>query len=239
MPAKSTTNSLNVPRMIRSLLLALFFLPFTAAAQFGVSYQYQLHQTAAWSAALAEALGRNNVDFLPNGHRYEVDYWLKVLPENRLEIMPALTYATADYTLDRDRWQLRSYGAALNINLYPLDWAGDCDCPVWSKSEPVFKKGFFLQLSPGWRSTTFEHDRTVGNQTTTAGGKQQNGYLGAGAGLDIGLSDLITLSPLVRYVHVFDAAWPGLVGPAEEPATVDGNFSQWEFGVRLGIRLDQ
>ena len=225
--------------MLRPLLFLLTLLPCSAFAQFGVSYQYQIHQADDWNSVVSAFLGVNDAEFLTSGHRVEVDYWFKALPDYRLEMMPALTYSRATYTNSSTDWQLTTIGLQLNTNLYPFDLEGDCDCPVWSKSEPVFKKGFFVQLSPGVRnvgtSRTVREDsggQVVGSANALVP------FLGLGAGMDIGFSDLITVSPLVRYVRAFSTEWPELVDlPGSLPYA--GDLSMWEFGVRLGIRLDQ
>lgn len=226
---------------MRPLLFAFLLSPFAAFAQFGVSYQYQLYQVDDWNTVLGEALDVPAGGFLPTGHRYELDYWIKALPDYRLELMPALSYAEANYQFEGTTWRLRTIGVQLNTNIYPFDWEGDCDCPVWSKSEPVFKKGFFLQLSPGLRQVRTDRQTRDGGGTggpVAADASALVPHLGVGAGLDIGLSDLLTLSPLVRYVHAFSVEWPQLIdGPSAEPYT--GTLGQWEIGLRVGVRLDQ
>ena len=224
---------------MRPLLFALLLLPLSAFAQFGVSYHYQLYQAEDWNDVVSEAIGVDDADFLSSGYRVEVDYWFKALPDYRVEMMPALTYSNATYNSETADWQLQTFGLQVNTNIYPFDFEGDCDCPVWSKREPVFKKGFFLQVSPGLRYVLT--DRTI----TDAPGSVAVGnsgavtpFVGIGAGLDIGFSDLITVSPLVRYVRAFGTEWPNLVdSPGGAPFA--GSLSQWEFGMRLGIRLDQ
>jgi hypothetical protein len=68
--------------------------------------------------------------------------------------------------------------------------------------------------------------------------------LGAGLGFDIGVSNLVTITPLVNYHYYFGATWDGLAQQLGEeqnhPESFETtNLQQFFAGIRVGIRLDQ
>ncbi|MEM1217192.1 MAG: hypothetical protein AAGJ82_15965, partial [Bacteroidota bacterium] len=128
-----------------------------------------------------------------------------------------------------------------NTNFYVLDFEGDCDCPTFSKQGPGLQKGLFLQLSPGWSyfSQTL-NDNLFGVQVTD---NISAFNFGLGLGLDLGLSDLVTITPQVGFRYYPSVEWPALgdespiILPTEIQA--ESSLQQLTAGLRLGIRLDQ
>ncbi|NND09505.1 MAG: hypothetical protein HKN87_24305 [Saprospiraceae bacterium] len=163
-----------------------------------------------------------------SGYDVGIHYWLR-LPEHRIEFYPEITYANfsrseptspADRPIDIDR-----YGLALPISLYPFDFRGDCDCPTFSKQNDLFKKGFFLQLVPSF----YQVHSSFTDQPTAKTWKSQAG-LAIGAGLDIGISDLVTISPLLHYY----------IEVLQTKSTSEGPLGEQEFrfGIRVAFRPD-
>ena len=221
------------------------------AAQFGVHGYYQTQQTPDWNATLTTVLsGKQNVDFLERGYRFGVDYWSKPIEDLRITVTPGISVARSTSELTNEAalqpapvdFSLLQIGLNLPINVYPFDLYGDCDCPTWSQSEPFLKKGFFFQVMPAVYHNTYRARFVGAGEAAGASNQNVNFALGAGAGLDIGFSDLITLSPTVRYVQHFGKQWTNLpfLLAQNEPATQEfrSDLRAWEFGMRLGIRLD-
>ena len=72
--------------------------------------------------------------------------------------------------------------------------------------------------------------------------------LRGGIGIDIGLSDFLTLTPIVQANYTFDAAWPNLQeGPEQFSPDYDPTITsalsdsplQWMAGLRIGLRFDE
>ena len=181
-----------------------------------------------------------------NGYKIAVDYWFRLKPV-RIEFLPELGFSsfqsdlfepTASSPLDS---RFSSLHFQANINIYPLDFVGDCDCPTFSKSEPIFQRGFFLQIAPGvqYQSIIFNPD---GN--TRFAFDAFNYSLAGGIGLDIGVSDFITVTPYAKYWYFFEVDYalandfrPFEIDPTEQ--FVNGTANQIEAGLRLGFRFDQ
>ena len=132
-----------------------------------------------------------------------LEYWWKPM-ERRLEIMPELIYGWHE-TLTPDLSQgspisSESYNASILINVraYPMDFNSDCDCPTFSKDGNFFTKGFYVELGPGVHYTKHEA-LTPTIQVPVHNSSNTSWRVHAGVGLDIGLSNLITLNPFFSY----------------------------------------
>ena len=236
---------------MKTLFLSLLTLSSVGlAAQFGISGYYQNFTATEWETVLGNMNpGKESLPFVRQGFRVGVDYWLKPFENTRIILMPELSYSRSEESsftqispfVSRS-YQYHSAGLSLPVNIYLFDLEGDCDCPTWSKSEPFFKKGLFLQVMPGGHFNRYRFQRIDDDQSLLAARSTDiNFSLGAGAGLDVGLSDLITLSPTVRYVYHFDKWWGNLdeIGPLIDPSPdYSADPAGWEVGIRLGIRLD-
>lgn len=148
-------------------------------AQFGVGLHYISAEVESGSQMVNA-----------NGYGAGINYWLR-LKNVRMEFFPEVTYSRLTSlpletlpSANLDRWAM-----AVPVSFYPLDFKGDCRCPTFSKQNDLVKKGLFLQLVP-----MVQHERT-----DQPSGWHLNFGLGLGTGLDIGISDLITLTPLVQY----------------------------------------
>jgi hypothetical protein len=215
-----------------------------AFAQFGVSGYYT--HTGFSGDYAGVYLNRGWDEARPtDGYRLALDYWFR-LKKPRVEFLPTLSYTKGttfelsdeDTTLGRLGYQHFSF--FLNTNIYLFDLAGDCGCPTFSKGGPALQKGLFLQVGPG---VTYERRQTTaldadgplisGSSSSTHWGLQ------AGLGLDIGISDLITLTPLVglRYYP----SGPTLYDIPRQPEAMNLDEPRtWQYfgGLRLGFRLD-
>jgi hypothetical protein len=172
-----------MPRLFTFLLLLCSV---TGFAQLAVSTSANFHQTR-WD--INDESVENFLDWKV-GNEVAVGYWFR-LPEKRVEFLPTVYFAsssTDDNVVDRTQIQLREYGFEFKVNVYPFDFGGDCDCPTFGKQGPQLEKGFYIQLSPGYavydlNGEGFEFGS--GNGIT----------YGGGIGLDIGLSNLLTITP--------------------------------------------
>jgi len=223
------------------LLLVCSLWAFVAHAQFGINSSFRFNNAPKWNFT---STANNNVVELPgNNFAFGLDVWLP-LKGIRLDLLPELNYAryTAE-VVDLGKLENQMGSVFLNFNLYFLDMKGDCKCPTFSKSGGLLNKGLFLQVSPGW--TVFQAKVDLFNG---AGARSRSfaPSIGLGMGLDMGLSDKITLTPFGGVRYYPQAKWFGL----EESLQLDpgaGNYTvanvsaltQIYAGLRLGFRFEQ
>ena len=124
-----------------------------------------------------------------NGYEVAVNYWFR-LPKKRVEFLPTLYYASGG-----DNLNASELGFQFKTNFYLFDFGTDCDCPTFGKQGPQLQKGFFLQLSPGI---------AIYHQELAAGMVESNNIavtLGGALGVDIGVTNLLTLTPIIGLRH--------------------------------------
>lgn len=240
-----TNTSLSRKKILFSFLVLSLFFPNLVKAQFGINAGYQVNQIDGW------ALNTNGItsDITGNGVAVGLDYWFR-LKNQRIEFLPELNYTSFESIhfenndfIDEVGFKIEFFSFYFNTNIYLLDFLGDCDCPTFSKQNNFFKKGFFIQISPGLTLPNFEY---TNDQASQSGSIQAN--IALGAGLDIGLTDLITLTPLIRARYQPNMEWNAtfpdpndLSNPDVNPpniGTPSANIVQYYAGLRLGIRLD-
>lgn len=173
-----------------------------------------------------------------------IDYWFKPFEDRRIEFTPTLLAGFDSYGLDLVGVDYLSLSFVPKAKIYPMDFEGDCDCPTFSKDGNFLTKGFFFELAPGviYSSHRFINMDDTAGPTIDRTASSIGWRVGLGAGVDIGVSDLITITP---YVH---QEWRSghVVGEAAEPAIADVDMlaessdiaSGLLIGLRLGVRLD-
>lgn len=192
-----------------------------------------------------QSYANDDHDLFGSGYEIGVNYWFR-LKNYRIEFLPEVTYAKSKTSnlstlVDAESHNLTRYNFNMNVQIYPLDFEGDCDCPTWSKDGNLVKKGFYWLLSPGISknsiSTTFSE----------ANGRPDDAYdmmtfrMGAGLGLDIGVGDLLTISPFAIYNINFGSAWltqETTYNANIEVAENDSSFNQLQIGIRMIFRPD-
>jgi len=213
-------------------------------AQFGMAVKYDRNAYREWNT------------FASNGKAHGSDitiglnYW-KSLKDKRLDFLPELTYtlkntySTTSGIIPSDQYELglQRIGFVFNTHVYPMDFGGDCNCPTFSKQNDFLKKGLFFILSPGVEY--FISDLKFN-------GEEQEGRsaiafkIGAGLGLDIGINNLITISPFVMINYypslISSDQWndvQSLLCPECDVVAIEntGNL-QTQFGLRLTFRPD-
>ena len=161
--------------------------------------------------------------------------------------MPELSYSTfkrvweiEDGTGVKEQINSNFLGLHLNTNFYIFEFKGDCNCPTFGKQGPDAKKGFFIQVAPGidYVFNSFKNSE----ETKTASDLVPS--IGLGIGIDFGLSNLITLTPVVKVHQYFGVEWDGLNtnfktnGPPISDELNKNNITQLFAGIRIGLRLD-
>jgi hypothetical protein len=223
------------------LALGFLFLVGPVFAQLGVNASYRFNNAREWNL-LNPANG--SVTELPSDNvAFGIDYAIR-FKGLRLEIVPEANYARYQVN-ETDFGQLnqQTFSGFLNFNLYLLDLKGDCDCPTFRKSGNVVAKGLYLTLSPGF--TVFEGKIEMLNGTRLSS-RTYAPSLAAGFGVDLGLSEKLTITPFGGFRYYPEARWFGL----EEALLLDPTIinyqtnnkspiSQIYAGLRLGFHLSR
>lgn len=221
------------------LLLAL--ISNNLSAQFGISGRYTKNTNKAWSDVYQDVSGDKNTLF-SSGIELGVNYWFR-LKNYRVEFLPEITYATSktDIRLSQvmlESHEKHSYHFNFNIQIYPLDFEGDCDCPTWSKDGNLIKKGFYWLFSPGIVQHSIATTPSAISSVFPEDSKMTSFRLGVGAGLDIGITDLFTVSPFAMYSINPSNEWASQVDLYQiYPVTIEkATINQWHAGIRLIFR---
>jgi hypothetical protein len=228
------------PRKAIIIICALSALFTAGSAQFGVRVKYNNQALPGWEPKVT-LLTKSDQSVLKNGYEAGVDYWFR-LKKRRVEFMPELAYGygttTFNSSQDLSSMNLRQLWANMHIQLYALDLEGDCNCPTFSKQGSGINKGLFFHITPGigWYQSKAEY--SVGDTYNTFNNSGSVFRIGGGIGLDMGFSDLLTVTPQISYYLTSEMA-SGLNGkdtPAEE--TTASYSRQLQFSLRFGFRPD-
>lgn len=222
---------------IKQTLVAVLLLFLTQGlySQIGARVLYNTNSYSGWNDFF-----RNDANLLANNDRVfsssvsvSLDYWFR-LRDQRIEFYPYISYhqASTDLAFANVDLGLRQIGGGVNAHFYVLDLLDDCDCPTFSKQGTFLKKGFFLLAGVGadFSTKAVNGDFRDGNFDATFQG---------GLGLDIGVTDIITLTPILRYKYYPDISWHELAPVfGLEANNVSTSAGQLGIGLRVGIRLD-
>lgn len=169
-------------RILNCFFIILLFLPLIGHGQFSLESRFNL----ATSASDEEVEGFNeHVDV-------SLHYWTR-LKNLRIEFYPGLIYQKY---LNADQ-NIQGFGITVPTAFYILDMINDCDCPTFSKNDYLIQKGLFLRAGPSYLKTTSAEEDF--KSVDIAAGE-------INIGLDLGVSDLLTLTPLLGYKQQF---YPG------------------------------
>ncbi len=185
---------INVARLTVGIIIFVWCGHFHAIGQVGISFKYADNQFTAAPPADDQS------SYMP---KIGINYWFR-LRDIRIEFLPEITVGYASKSLAEGQYQKLKLGVGGYVLIYPLDLMNDCDCPTFSKKNNLLKNGWFvgLMLNGGFLYDQFKPTANVDNIV------KQHGFIGAGAttGIDIGINDLVTLSP---YVQLTQHYYPG------------------------------
>jgi len=231
--------------MHRPFYLALFLCltHTTLFGQFGINGSYRWNQAADWVEQGPD--GQDRLELLADGYSVGIDYWFR-LKNLRVEFLPELNYARFHQSFSDGREStVQSLSLFFNTNFYLFDLLNDCDCPTFSKQDDTFRKGFFVQVSPGF-SYLMLAGQTIDQEAQSLAFENNDlaFSIGAAIGLDVGLSDLLTITPLAGLRYYPGAEWANLdqfTGgiPNREIAATRSSILQYYAGLRIGLRLGE
>ena len=214
----------------------LVFSTLSLSAQFGATVNYNSNQVSTdWMGVMG------STSELPTrgGYEAQLHYWFR-LPDNRVEFQPTVYYHGAGIGWSPGSTDFREIGFQFEVNVYPFDFMGDCGCPTFGKQGPQLQKGLFLQLSPGVarRSITASNPEPVDLASIDF-------TYGAGIGLDIGLSNVLTLTPIAsvrRGAATFDGSLDPLFNSSIQLLEGDegaATFTSYQVGLQVTFRFDE
>lgn len=222
--------------MILRFIFIAVILNFTGSliAQVGIQFNTNLHQLRYNGTVLS-------ADFEDDsqvGTELALNYWFR-LPKQRVEFLPTL-YAGFTPKLVEEQ-DIREFGAELKTNIYPFDFGGDCDCPTFGKQSPGLQKGLFIQLTLGYAVYNKPELSEVVSilSGVTSGETSTSGFtFGGGAGIDIGVTNFFTITPIVGIrrgtVNITDSVVSD--NPPFEPSEIKTTTIQ--AGIRATFRFD-
>lgn len=230
------------------IFFALVFIGQSVYGQIGIRTKYLKNGIDDDQTNFISKVGSID-DALSTGYGLGIDFWIR-LKTKRVEFLPELgiNYSQTSFETEITQYSLDYNYLYFNLNtrIYPMDFEGDCDCPTFSNQSTLIKKGFYFELSPGVGYYTSHYDSslpTVSNpegETSTATVDAFSYKIGVAVGLDIGLSNLLTINPYAMYNYHFGREYDIPVGKLS--TLIDSNsgniMSQLELGLRFAIRFD-
>jgi len=213
-----------------------------ASAQFGVRAKYNINTFSDWDTFLEENINGETDKIFPSNIELGIDYWFR-LKNHRIEFMPELAMGlntnTSFPAAGNTETSFSYFAFNLNTQIYAFDLTGDCDCPTFSKQGPSLNKGFFFTIAPGLIYNFKEISSEILSPTLES--NQINFRIGIGAGYDIGVNDLITITPSIQYNIVPSVTFEDLtiVQPAAtNTELLTTGLNQIQFQLRFGFRPD-
>lgn len=213
-------------------LLLLILCPLVSYGQFSANVKYLLGQ----SDILDEK------QFSQDGMQASLEYGFR-LKQKRLEFHPGIGYRST-WNKDAPEGYINSVDFDFNTAIYPFDFAGDCHCPTFSKDGELIKKGFFFEVSPGIAYQTLHRTKLQSDvypfpiERVNIKSSEIVFKIGAAAGLDIGISEQITITPMISMTWLSSEEWTGLNREAyTSEATLD-DYAYIGAGLRLAYKPD-
>lgn len=209
--------------MVKWLVLLIVGLaPALGYGQFGVNIKYLIGGS--------ETLDQVNIS--QDGVQASLEYGFR-LKKKRLEFHPGIGYRTSFNSSDFDGY-IYSIDFDFNTAIYPFDFGGDCNCPTFSKDGNIIKKGLFVEVSPGLSFQTLKRfDAWPFDPQNPQPSSDNNTLmkLSFGGGIDIGVSEAITITPLISYTLLSKADWSSLLSGYGIPTLDDQSY------LGLGLRM--
>jgi hypothetical protein len=218
------------------LIPLLVILPLLCFGQIGLRAAYGKSNFEQFKDQAYVLESNKNASFLGNATTFGIDYWFR-LKKRRIEFLPELAVTFyGNSTINTVQYKSNSIDFYFNTHIYLLDLAEDCNCPTFSKQGNTIKKGFFFHIAPMVKSfnlSSIDEIKSTKTSSLTAG-------IRAGFGLDIGINDLITVTPIVSYERSTMAVWKDMTAinqPDIEGQDILSNYSKLSAEVRLGLRF--
>ena len=225
-------------QFIASLLFLIIGLS-TIHAQYGIRLKYG-NQSGDLLDFATESFN-SSTDVQASNFEVGVDYWIKPW-DKRVEFTPELALGISNFDEAGTSLSTTSFSFILNTRFYPMDFGSDCDCPTFSKDGSFISKGFYFELSPGLSLHQNSLETSSWPQEREQFSSSSNTIaprLALGAGIDIGVSNLLTVNPFISYNLIAQNDFTDVLTEADELLDINGqdtNMRQLFFGLRLSFR---
>ncbi|MCC6723161.1 MAG: hypothetical protein IT258_01535 [Saprospiraceae bacterium] len=218
-------------KKVLTVSLSLIF-SLQCIGQVGIIAGYKTFNAPGFNDGLGAIL--DDTPYPIGGWQAGLDYWFR-LKKRRIEFMPELAFSRYVYSIQTSKMDLKQVGFHFNTAFYIFDLASDCNCPTFSKDGNMFGKGFFIELSPG---LVYMNNKVEGEflfePFYTKNSWAPGGSIGAG--LDLGFSDLFTITPIAR-LHYYPGVYSlAAFEPAEKPET---DLRQFFIGLRFRLHFKE
>ncbi len=223
------------------VLLSIFTLSNTTFAQLqgGISGTYFTQSIPEWETAVFGL--RSNEHLLKSGFGQAVDLKIAGFENYRIQFHLNAGTNNTTTTFENQQFKLRKNDIGLSGKIFFLSLEADCDCPTFSREAGLLEKGLFAEFITG--ASFFQAE--MAEQSTIVSEDDGIAFkIGFGLGVEIGITDYVTISPYVRYQRYFKAEWEGLqedILAFDPTTTIEGNnitpINQFSAGIRLGISL--
>ncbi len=215
--------------VISSIIFFLFGLtsPFSANAQFGLRAKYNINDLPNLDQDLT--VSSDGGKTLESSIEIGADFWFR-LKNYRWEFLPEISYSfgSSDTSEDQSIKQ-QAFNLYINNNIYFFDFLNDCDCPTFSKDGNALTKGIHFILTPG---VSYYNTSYIDNSASSIVPS-----IALGIGYDIGLDNLITISPFFLYRRAFSISVQDAF-PDDTLVNDPYGLSQLQMGIRVGFRPD-
>lgn len=218
----------NVKNAMRAsfFTIIIFLLPASGYAQIGINSRYIFGKSDLL----------DQVSINQNGQHTSIEYNFR-LKQKRVEFRPGIGYRS---TFAGNNWDghLNGMDVDFGVAVYPFDFGGDCNCPTFSKQGNLIKKGFFIEVIPGasYQGITRLRMEPDDPSRLPINSKNLIYKMGATVGLDIGISEHFTLTPLVGATQLTAAVWEGLLKNGSSANLKD--YLYYTAGLRLTYSAD-
>ncbi len=215
--------------MKKLLTFILCFQFLNSFGQIGVIGGFKTLNAAGWNEEFQNQF--QQTPYPVSGAQIGLTYWFR-LKNRRIEFAPELSAVKFKSVFEEVQFQHNQFSFFFNTDFYIFDLKSDCNCPTWSKEGNMFSKGFFIELAPG--ISAFH------NKYTSSMGENKDGdeftFGGAlGVGLDLGVTDLFTITPVFRYFFYPKVHWNYALTKAND----ENSVSQVFIGLRLRAKLKE
>jgi hypothetical protein len=220
--------------MLHSFLVGLFVAIINPIhAQFGIGGKYTDLKDAYWQEVFD---GGYNDRF----GSVNAMYWFR-LKKKRVEFLPEIGYARSLNNISAEAGPANSssvFYLQFNTDVYFLDFGSDCNCPTFSKDGDILQRGLFVEVSPGVEFRKLGIDYLNGGELDTRFFNKTVPRVYGGFGFDIGLSDLITVTPTVGLAYTTGTAWDGVEEFLDfDPTGVDETGRDRDLAFQAGVRI--
>ncbi len=235
------------------VILFLSLLSLSGFAQFSIFAEYQPNRIE-WQDDWNSYVSADNV--YSQSTVIGAAYWIK-LKDYRVEFHPGVSYSSSTTSLESEQMvnnvantvltktAFTGFGIELPVHVYFLDFEGDCNCPTFSKDGNFLSKGLYFFVTPGYSFNTYKLDgmNPIISSTVFAQEDKDNVFTAStGLGLDIGLGNLITISPYGGYFVSPNNNWEGLAYAVGQAASgelqINRNLRSVFAGLRVSFRPD-